>query len=156
MSHPNHHPRIGQLLSRAVPLSDHDLEEILQEQKVTRSRFGDAALALGLVQPQHVWDAWMQQLHAGEATIDLAAMGVDSQALNSLPGHVAAQFRVVPVRINGHELVVACAQHLDDSAKQTVQQHCRLSLLFALAKPEHVDAAISRYYASNSSKNEAA
>lgn len=149
-------PRIGQLLSQAVPLSDHDLEEILQEQKVTRQRFGDAALALGMVQPQHVWDAWMQQLHITETTIDLAAMGVDSQALNALPGRVAAQFRVVPVRVNGHELVVACGQPLDETAKRTVQQHCKQNVLFAFAKPEHVDAAIARYYASNSSKNEAA
>ncbi|HEY0009115.1 MAG TPA: hypothetical protein VGB55_10365, partial [Tepidisphaeraceae bacterium] len=69
MNHHTNSPRIGQILSRSVPLTEHDLEEILQEQKVTRQRFGDAALALGMVQPKHVWDAWMQQLHTADTTI---------------------------------------------------------------------------------------
>src|SRR5439155_6477219 len=53
--------RIGELLSRMVPLSGHDVEEILQEQSATRRRFGEIALAWGLCKPEHVWDAWGQQ-----------------------------------------------------------------------------------------------
>ena len=37
--------RFGELLSRLVPLSGHDIEEILQEQSANRRKFGDIALS---------------------------------------------------------------------------------------------------------------
>src|SRR5687768_5822111 len=57
--------RIGELLSGIVPLSNHDVEEILQEQSGTHRKFGEIALAWGLSQPEHVWNAWCRQLAQG-------------------------------------------------------------------------------------------
>ena len=58
--------RIGELLRKMVPLSRHDIEEILQEQTSTRRRFGDIALAWGLVKPEHVWEQiWSILVEAG-------------------------------------------------------------------------------------------
>ena len=57
--------RIGELLSRIVPLSGHDVEEILEEQSANRRKFGEIALAWGLCRPEHVWDAWCQQSEMG-------------------------------------------------------------------------------------------
>ena len=37
--------KFGELLSRMVPLSGHDVEEILSEQNSNRRKFGDIALA---------------------------------------------------------------------------------------------------------------
>src|SRR5438046_1826862 len=81
--------RIGELLSRMVPLSGHDVEEILQEQSATRRRFGEIALAWGLCRPEHVWDAWCQQSENGTETVDLDKIGIDSQAAAMLPAALA-------------------------------------------------------------------
>ncbi|HEY0009331.1 MAG TPA: hypothetical protein VGB55_11450, partial [Tepidisphaeraceae bacterium] len=78
------------------------------------------------------------------------------QALNALPDPVAVAFRVIPVRRNSHELVVACGKPLDDSEKAQVQKYCKLTVLFAHGRADQVEAAIERYYGSKSSRNEAA
>src|SRR5439155_13147358 len=72
--------RFGELLSRMVPLSGHDVEEILQEQNANRRRFGEIALAWGLCRPEHVWDAWAQQNADGNELVDLEQIGIDAQA----------------------------------------------------------------------------
>ena len=54
--------RIGELLSRIIPLTDHDVEEILHEQQATNQKFGDIALSLGLCKPEDLLRAWLRQL----------------------------------------------------------------------------------------------
>ena len=41
----NRRARMGELLSRMVPLSGHDVEEILEEQNSNRRKFGEIALS---------------------------------------------------------------------------------------------------------------
>ena len=148
--------RIGQLLSRIVPLTDHDVEDILQEQKATRQRFGDAALALGMVQPEHVWKAWIQQLQSTCVEIDLDQLGIDTQALHHVPRSVIEQFRVLPIRVSGQELVVACARALDDVSRQKLQKQVAERLVFVLARPGQVESEIARHFPHPTQKNEAA
>ena len=47
--------KIGDLLKRLVPLSAHDVDEILHEQRHSQQRFGETAIAMGLCRPEHVW-----------------------------------------------------------------------------------------------------
>src|SRR5439155_11209012 len=98
--------RFGELLSRMVPLSGHDVEEILQEQSATRRRFGEIALAWGLCKPEHVWDAWCQQSTDGTETIDLDKVGVDTQAAAMLPAPVARQHHVIPLRVANESILL--------------------------------------------------
>ena len=66
----------GQCLGRVVPLSAHDVSEILEHQAATRRRFGEIALAWGLCRPQHVWQAWWAQL-AQRGSLVFADIGYD-------------------------------------------------------------------------------
>jgi hypothetical protein len=79
-----HADRIGEILSRIISLSNHDIEEILHEQRATHRPFGDIALAMGLCRPEDIWQAWSGQLDglSGQPRkIDLDSMGVDAQAI---------------------------------------------------------------------------
>ena len=107
--------RIGELLSQMVPLSPHDIEEILHEQSATRKPFGDIALSLGLCRPEHVWKAWCGQLLDGHPRrIELDSFGIDSQAVSHVPEDLAREFGLIPVRVFGDILIVAIehTQHL--------------------------------------------
>src|SRR3712207_9173181 len=88
----------GQCLSQVVQLSDHDVAEILEDQAASRRRFGEIALAWGLCQPQHVWQAWWAQLSAHTPQVDLRTLGVDAQATACLPRGLAVAFGVMPLR----------------------------------------------------------
>ena len=138
--------RFGELLSRLVPLSGHDIEEILQEQTANRRKFGDIALSWGLCKPEHIWDAWAQQSAHDHDLVDLEKVGVDAQAAALLPAEVARQLNMIPVRVaNDIVLVATCdpsPQHATDSLAELMQRR----ICFVQAEPEQLARAIETYY----------
>jgi type IV pilus assembly protein PilB len=140
------HVRIGELLSRMVALSGHDIEEILQEQEATHRRFGEIALSWGLCQPEHLWTAWCAQLADGTERIDLNDVGIDAQAAALLPGEIARRWRVIPVRIGRNGTLVACASELDASARAEIERFLRKPVTYVAADAAQVDASIDAYY----------
>jgi hypothetical protein len=140
--------RIGELLSRMVPLSGHDVEEILQEQSATRRRFGEIALAWGLVKPEHVWNAWCQQSEDGTEAVDLEKIGVDSQAAALLPASVARQHHVIPLRVATDAILLASANgamaHTDELSALL---HRRVT--FVQADKKQLERMLDRYYPSD-------
>jgi type IV pilus assembly protein PilB len=142
--------RIGERLSGMVPLSGHDIEEILSEQGASGRRFGDIALQMGLCTPEHIWRAWSSQLAESPQRFDLDQFGIDSQATAHLPYSVAVGYHVMPIRILGDELVIA----VDESAYPEVAKKL-LAMLhgkaqFVLSSHQQIARAIRRYYARSS------
>ena len=139
--------RIGELLSGIVPLSNHDVEEILQEQSGTHRKFGEIALAWGLCQPEHVWNAWCRQLAQGFERVDLAQVGVDAQASAVLSPEVARQFVVLPVRIAGEVLIVATAvEDTEHLATELAKRVPAMKVMFVHVDGKQLREMIEVYY----------
>src|SRR5215207_2344771 len=107
MSSQQQQMRFGDYLGKVVRLSTHDVAEILEDQAATRRRFGEIALAWGLCRPQHVWQAWWDQLSRHTKRVDLTEIGVDSQAVAHVSRELAVQFRAIPLRSYREQLVIA-------------------------------------------------
>src|SRR5690606_33165915 len=99
--------RIGQLLRQMVPLSEHDIEEILHEQAHSGRRFGEIAMEWGLCESEHVWRAWCDQTGDELEHVDLDRLGIDAQAIEALPRDVATRCRAVPLRRFDDLLIIA-------------------------------------------------
>ena len=138
--------RMGQILGEIASLNAHDLEEVLQEQKVTHQRFGETALSLGLVQPQQVWHAWLEQLRSGNVKIDLKTIGVDSQAAQFLLAADARRLQVVAIRSIGNDLILAAAAPPDEACLSFLTARTGKQLAFGIADPAAIEAAIARSY----------
>lgn len=138
-------PLFGQLLSRHVPLSDLDVEEILQEQKTTSRRFGEAAMSLGLATPEQVLRAWVDQLADGPHRVDLSKTGVDARALALVPAEMARRLGVLPLRATDNVLVLASARPLDDAETAEIVRACRRQLRLVLADADQLNPRIDHY-----------
>lgn len=137
----------GQCLGRVVTLSAHDVSEILEHQAATRRKFGEIALAWGLCRPQHVWQAWWDQLSQQQAPkVDLTKIGVDAQAVGSLPTALAHQFGVVPLRCFRDQLVVATTETALPRAKLDLPRLLGKQVKFVVADVKQLDDAIAAYY----------
>ena len=144
-------PRIGELLSEIVALSGHDVEEILNEQQSTRKRFGEIALSWGLCQPEHVWSAWCRQVRDGGTDleqVDLDRDGIDAQAVELLDADAARVFRVIPIRADGQEIVVASDAPLGERTKSVLHKLLKRNVKFVIAAKQQIDAAVEVYYGS--------
>lgn len=136
----------GECLGKVVHLSAHDVSEIMEHQSATRRRFGEIALAWGLCRPQHVWKAWWDQLAQQTPRVDLATVGVDSQALSHLPPDLAIQFRAVPLRCYRDQLVIAISERSLARAQAELPRLLNKQVQFVIAEPWQLDEAIAAYY----------
>jgi hypothetical protein len=138
--------RMGQVLGQMGQLTPHDVDEILAEQRTTGARFGEIALALGLVQPEHVWAAWCTQLADKLEHVDLDEVGIDSQAIDSVPRELALALQVLPVRLWENQLIVAVTDTARAAKLGDLRQHTGLSIRCVLADPDDFAKALASYY----------
>jgi hypothetical protein len=136
----------GECLGKVVRLSAHDVSEILEHQAVTRQRFGEIALAWGLCRPQHVWQAWWDQLSRQTPLVDLDRIGVDAQAVGHVPADLAVQFRAVPLRCHHEQLVIATSEHCLARAQAELPALLNKQVQFVTADPAQLDEALVAYY----------
>ena len=138
--------RFGELLGKIVPLSLHDVEEILNEQACSHKRFGEIALSMGLCQPQHVWHAWASQLGEQTAHIDLDQTGIDGQAVGQLSRKLALKYNAIPVRIIDNQMVIAVADNQPMHATLELSNLLGKEVRFTHADPVQVRLAIEKHY----------
>ena len=136
----------GECLSQVVRLSDHDIDEIMEHQAETRRKFGEIALSWGLCRPHHIWRAWWNQLSGRTPTVDLTKIGIDAQAIDHVPADIAAQFRAVPARCFGNQLVVATTEQMLARARAELPGLVNKQVQFVIAPPAQIDEALAAYY----------
>ncbi len=139
-------PRFGELLSRLVHLSGHDVDEILAEQNASHRRFGEIALSLGMCTPENVWQAWCDQLLTQVQKVDLDGLGVDAQAAALIPRELAQRHRAIPIRSLENVLVVAVADSNTESVAAELELVTLRELRFVVADAEQIEQAIESYY----------
>lgn len=136
----------GELLGRRVPLSGHDVYEILEDQGGSHRRFGQIALAWGLCEPQHVWETWAEQLAERAPRVDLARVGVDVQATVYISATVAAELGIIPVRAHPGGLIIAASERTIARAVERLAHGTDRRGAFVLAEPSQIRQALERYY----------
>jgi hypothetical protein len=138
--------RFGELMRRLMPLSQHDIEEILQEQASSNRRFGEIAMAMGLATPEQVWRVWLDQLEGRTERVALADIGIDAQAVRYLPANLAWSRRVVALRCLDEHLVVAVDQHPEPATRSALERATGKRVRFVMTDARHLHAALTRYY----------
>lgn len=141
------HRRLGQILLETVPLTPHDVEDVLSEQRHSPATpFGHIAIDLGLCTPQHLWLAFAHQLEAGPLPIDIDSVGIDAQALYVLPGHLAVEYQALPIRLVSNHLVIATTPEHLARAQAELPARLPFTLRFAFADPSDLARALELCY----------
>jgi hypothetical protein len=137
---------MGQLLSRMGKLSLIDIDEILVEQAVSHKRFGEIALSWGLCDPEHVGEAWCNQLADNVQHVDLHQVGVDAQATAYLSSNLARQLGAIPIRILGDLVVVAAGHTLNSVEVAELSRTIGKQIRLVTVDPAQIEIAIHTYY----------
>jgi hypothetical protein len=106
-------------------------------------------MALGLCTPNHVWQAWADQLILDPThppTVDLNAIGIDAQAVASFPLELAIDYGVLPIRLVGGMLILAARPDGADRARRELPGRLTVAPRFVLASDSDITRALEICY----------
>ena len=99
--------RIGDILVELGVLTDHMREEILDEQRIVGKPFGELAERMFNVDPTVIEDAWARQYEQIAGVFSFNEVRIDSAATSCVTARQAWQFKLMPVRFEHGELMIA-------------------------------------------------
>lgn len=141
-----HGLRMGELLVRAGVLTATQVEAVLAEQKQTGRPFGDLAERMFNVPGDAVEDAWIEQyVHFG-TEVDLATQRMDIDVLRVLNRRQAWQFKLLPLRYESEELVLATARSNMKRAVNFAWRRLSDPIYFVLAERPQLDQFLQTHY----------
>ncbi len=138
--------RLGQLLVEAGVLTDRQVEDVLQTQQRTGQPFGVLAERQFNVDPEAIEDAWAQQYAGLTRTIDPECEIFDEQAMSLVTRRQAWQFKVLPIRFDGCELLIATTQRHLRRALRFATNVIGVPVFFVMADSNALGAALCRHY----------
>jgi hypothetical protein len=138
--------RIGQILIDQGVLTAEQSEQILSQQQQCGQPFGVLCERMFNVDPEVVERAWALQYAAQTRTIDPLREAIDDRALNLVTRRQAWQFRVLPLRFDGPELMIATTQvHLRRALRFTTNV-ISVPAYLVMAASDALGEALCRYY----------
>jgi type IV pilus assembly protein PilB len=99
--------RIGQLLLEKGMINERQLEQALEEQKLTGKLLGRIFVDMGSVKEDDI----LQLLGArsGFSVVRLKDMKIPKEVIDKVPASVAKIYTILPVAIDGNQLSIASA-----------------------------------------------
>ena len=98
--------RLGQLLVKSGVLTGPQVDAILTEQERGGEPFGLLAERLYGVDPRNIEDAWAEQYAGLTRTVNPEVEVFDEKAYELVTRRQAWQFRILPLRFKGRELII--------------------------------------------------
>lgn len=143
---PRSHKKIGEILVKRGVLTQTQCQRVLDEQTRCHRPFGELAEVMFCVPPKALEDAWAEQYESVTAHVDPRTERVEPSVIMQLTRRQAWQFRLLPLRMDGSELLICtCREHLP-RAVRFAYQHFGTGCYFVLTDKEKLAEALSMYY----------
>lgn len=138
--------RIGQILSEQGVLSGQQVEQVLERQRRESRPFGLICEELFHIPAEVIENAWAAQYAKLTRTIDPAVEVFEPDALGLLTRRQAWQFRILPIRFDDLELMIATTQMHLRKALRFASSVIPVPLYFVMAKPHALGEALCKHY----------
>jgi len=138
--------RLGDLLVARGVLTPDQRDEVLAVQADRPRPFGQLAERMFGIGPECVEEAWAWQYAHDAQLVEPAALTPDPDALALVSPRQAWQFKILPVQLDGGELVaVACEAHLV-RALRFAGWKLAVPCYFLIARAEPLGEALMHHY----------
>ena len=135
---------LGQILKANGKVGEGDVQKALGDQRKNGGLIGQCLVALGACSEADVAAALAQQ--AGLESADLDREVPEPEALELLDSSIAHTFLVVPLRLDGDQLVVALADPLNQAILDDLSFATGRKILPRVAPAESIRAAVVEHY----------
>lgn len=138
--------RLGEVLVARGLLSEAQRAHILEAQKSSGRPFGVLAEQIFGVSPRDVEQAWAEQFAHEAERVDPTAAAPAPEALAIIERRQAWQFRVLPMRVERGELLLATDAVSLPRAMRFAGWRVAAPCRFVIAEPDALSAALQAFY----------
>ncbi len=138
--------RIGEVLIQRGVLSRPQVERVLEEQQVRHRPFGELAETLFGIDPTDIEHAWVEQYTRITRHVNVRTERVDPEAMRLIDRRQAWQFRVLPLRFDGRELMVATTADNLCRALRFVSRCLTTPCYLVLTEAQSLGDALAHYF----------
>ncbi len=138
--------RLGEVMVRQGVLTDAQVEQILEEQRRSKRPFGLIAERLFEIDGEVIERAWAEQYAEISGRFDLESSPPREDALACVSRRQAWQFTVLPVRLEGGELVMATTRDNLPRALRFATRVLETPCYLVLVEPRALGEALNRHY----------
>jgi hypothetical protein len=138
--------RIGEVLVQRGTLTPAQVQAILEQQAQRHRPFGELAENMYGIDPTDIEQAWVEQYARLTRPVDVLRERTDSRAMGIIDRRQAWQFRVLPLRFDGRELVVATTADNLCRALRFVTRCLAVPCYLVLTEAAALGAALERYF----------
>lgn len=139
-------PRIGEILVERGLLTPQQVDQILEVQRRRREPFGLLAEEFCGVHHRDLESAWAEQYSYITAKIDPRTERLDPEVLATVSARQAWQFKLLPVRYDGTEVMVCTSKAYLARALRFAYQHFGPSCYLVLTDDTKLEEALMRHY----------
>ncbi len=136
--------KVGQLLLEKGLINEHQLEQALEEQKLTGKLLGRIFIDMGLVTEDDVLQALGAR--SGFMVVKLKDLHIPKNVIEKVPASVAKIYTLMPVSFENNILTVAIADPLNVSAFDDLRFTLGMNVKGVVADDEEIRDAIKEYY----------
>lgn len=138
--------RLGDLLVQRGVLSPEQRDLILEEQAAVGRPFGELAERLFGVDPSVVESAWAEQYGQVAEFVNPAARTIEPFVLSLIDRRQAWQFRVLPIELREHELILCTTKADLPRAMKFALWKLGHTSFFVLCHADQLAEALTRHY----------
>ena len=138
------HKPLGQLLIERLLITEQQLQSALQQQRETGELLGRILIEIGAATEDDVLAALSTQ--SGMPMVSLSDYEITDAVLGRVPGAVARNYTVVPVRWGDNTLTVAMSDPLNAQVLDDLRFMMNCEVRGVLAREDEILEAIERYY----------
>lgn len=144
-THPLSDLHLGEILVDGRHLQEDMLDQALSQQRQAPGRrLGDILVEKGLVAKEHIYAALAHKL--GIPFIKLGEFEIDPQILALVPPDIALQYSVLPLMLDGSQLVVAMENPMDWEALEVLRFNTNHSIEPVITSGQEISEALNRLY----------
>lgn len=145
--------KIGQILINMRVITPEILQEALSKQKNSDKRIGEILVENNFCTEQEICMALSKQFNV--PYVDLDAIEISPNITNIVPGNIAIQNMIIPLKTERNTLTIAVADPLDYKAINAVKNYTKLNIDFVISEKVKIKSKHRELYTTQKAYDEA-
>lgn len=135
---------LGQILLEEKVITEQELNQALEQQKVSKKRLGAVIIEMGIVEEIDIMKALARRLKVD--FLENPLFSIDLETVKLVPEQFARQYQVVPLNIREGHLNIVTSDPLDFACLEDISMITSMEVQAVLSTGTEVDKCIDRVY----------